>query len=92
MRIQCNTSLTFFLTLPPTLPGQKIFATVLTQNFVHKYTKDFPLFIQNVSHGCFPIPVFQEDKCVVKRLDEARAMRFPRVLTHTKVQEPYFLD
>ena len=77
-----------FLTLPPTLPGEKKCQGVLTQKSVDKYTKHVRLFIQNISHAWFPIVVPEEDKYVVKRLDEA-----PRiVLSRTRVTEPQFLS
>ena len=79
-----------FLTLPRTLPGLKNCAVVLTEKSVDKFTKNFRLFIQNVSQAWFPVPVFQGDKYVVKQLEEAPAMRFPGVLFCTKVQEQEF--
>ena len=81
-----------FLTLPPTLPGEKKCQGVLTQKSVDKYTKHVRLFIQNISHAWFPIAVPEEDKYVVKRLDEAPGMHFPGVLSRTRVTEPQFLS
>ena len=52
----------FFLTLPPTLPGQNNCVRVLTQKYVERYTKNVHLLIHNVSHGWLSGPVFQEDK------------------------------
>ena len=66
-----------FLTLPPTLLGEKKCQAVLTQKSVEKYTKHMRLFIQNISHAWFPIAVLEEDKYVVKRLDQAPCMHFP---------------
>ena len=65
-----------FLTPPPTLPGEKKCQGVLTHKSVDKYTKHVRLFIQNISHPWFPIAVLEEDKYVVKRLDEAPACNF----------------
>ena len=79
-----------FLTLLATVPGQKNGAGVLTQKFVDKYTKNVRLCIRNVSHAWFSVPIFQEDKYAVKRLDEAPAMRFRGGLSHTKLQEQGF--
>ena len=76
MPSQCSRQPIFFLTLPPTLPGEKKCQGVLTQKFVDKYTKHVRLFIQNMSHPWFPIAVLEEDKYVVKRLDEAPACNF----------------
>ena len=76
-----------FLTLCPTLPGEKKCQGVLTQKCVDKYTKHTCLFIQNISHPWFPIAVLEEDKYVVKRLDEAPRMQFPGVLSRTRVTE-----
>ena len=81
-----------FLTLPPTLPGEKKCQGVLTQKSVDKYTKHVRLFIQNISHPWFPIAVLEEDKYVVKRLDEAPRMQFPGVLSRTRVTEQQFLS
>ena len=82
-----------FLALPPhTLPGEKKCQGVLTQKSVDKYTKHVRLFIQNVSHPWFPIAVLEEDKYVVKRLDEAPRMQFPGVLSRTRVTERQFLS
>ena len=74
-----------FLTLLPTLPGEKKCQGVLTHKSVDK-------FIQNISHAWFPIAVLEEDKYVVKRLDEAPRMHFPGVLSHTGVTEQQFLS
>ena len=76
-----------FRTLPPTLPGQKNYASVLT---VQKYTRNVRLFIQNVSHACFSVPVFQEDKYLGERLEEAVAMRLSGVLSRAQVKEQDF--
>ena len=76
-----------FLTLPPTLPGEKKCQGVLTQKSVDKYTKHVRLFIQNITHAWFPIAVLQEDKYVVKRLDETPRMQFPGVLSRTRGTE-----
>ena len=57
-----------------------------------KYTKHVRLFIQNISHSWFPIAVLEEDKYVVKRLDEAPRMQFPGVLSRTRVIEEQFLS
>ena len=57
-----------------------------------KYTKHVRLFIQNISHPWFPIAVLEEDKYVVKRLDEAPCMQFPGVLSRTRVTEQQFLS
>ena len=65
------------LTLPPTLLGEKKCQGVLAQKSVDKSTKHVRLFIQNISHALFPIAVLEEDKYVVKRLDEAPRMHFP---------------
>ena len=81
-----------FLTLPPTLPGEKKCLGVLTLNSVDKYTKHVRLFISNISHAWFPIAVLEEDKDVVKRLDEAPRMHFPGVLLRTRVTEQQFLS
>ena len=81
-----------FLTLPPTLPGEKKCQGVLTHKSVDKYTKHVRLFIQNISHPWFPIAVLEEDKYVVKRLDEAPRMQFPGVLSRTRVTEQQFLS
>ena len=80
-----------FLTLPPTLIGEKKCQGVLTQKSVDKYTKHVCLFIWNISHPWFPIAVLVEDKYVVKRLDEAPRMQFPGVLSRTTVTEQQFL-
>ena len=79
-----------FLTFPPTLPGEKKCQVVLTQKSVDKYTKHLRLFIHNISHAWFPIVVLEEDKYVVKRLDEAPRMHFPGVLSRTRVTEQQF--
>ena len=92
MPSQCSTQPIFFLTLPPTLPGEKKCQGVLTQKSVDKYTKQVRLFIQNISHAWFPIAVLEEDKYVVKRLDEAPRMQFPGVLSRTRVTEQQFLS
>ena len=76
-----------FLTLPPTLPGEKKCQGVLTQKSVDKYTKHLRLFIQNISHAWLPIAVLGEDKYVVKCLDEAPRMHFPGGLSRTRVTE-----
>ena len=55
-----------------------------------KYTKHVRLFIQNVSHASFLIAVVEEEKYVVKRLDEAPRMHFPGVLSRTRVTEGQF--
>ena len=81
-----------FLTLPPTLPGAKKCQGVLTQKSVDKYTKHVRLFIQNMSRPWFPIAVLEEDKYVVKRLDEAPRMQFPGVLSRTRVTEQQFFS
>ena len=57
-----------------------------------KYTKHVRLFMQNISHAWFPIVVVEEDKYVVKRLDEAPRMHFPGVLSPTRVTEQQFLS
>ena len=57
-----------------------------------KYTKHVRLFIRNISHAWFPIAVLEEDKYVVKRLDEAPCMHFPGVLSRTRVTEQQFLS
>ena len=64
----------------------------MTQKSVDKYTKHVRLFIQNISHAWFPIVVPEEDKYVVKRLDEAPRMHFPGLLLRTSVAEPQFLS
>ena len=79
-----------FLTLSPTLPGQKDCAGVLTQKSFEEYTKNVCLLIQKVSHAWFPVPVFKEDKYVVKWLEEARAMRSLGLLSRAKVKEQDF--
>ena len=81
-----------FFTLPPTLPAEKKCQGVLTQKSVDKYTKHVCLFIQNFSHPWFPIAVLEEDKHVVKHLDEAPRMQFPGVLSRTRVTEQQFLS
>ena len=81
-----------FLTLPPTLPREKQCQGVLTQKSMDKYTKHVRLFIQNISHPWFPIAVLEEDKYVVKRLDEVPRMQFPGVLSRTRVTEQQFLS
>ena len=81
-----------FLTLPPTLLGEKKCQGVLTQKSVDKYTKHVRLFIQHISHVWFPIAVLEEDKYVVKRLDEAFNMQFTGVLSRTRVTEQQFLS
>ena len=81
-----------FLTLPPTLPGEKKCQGVLMQKAVDKYTKHVRLFIQNTSHPWFPIDVLKEDKYVVKRLYEAPRMQFPGVLSRTRVTEQQFFS
>ena len=81
-----------FSTLAPTLPGEKKCQRVVTQKSVDKYTKHVRLFIQNISHPWFPIAVLEEDKYVVKRLDEAPRMQFPGVLSRTRVTEQQFLS
>ena len=73
-----------FLTLPPTLPGDKKCQGVLTQKPVDKYTKHVRVFIQNISHAWFPIAVPEEDKYMVKRLDEAPHIHFS--VSRTQVQ------
>ena len=75
------------LTLPPTLRGEKKCQGVLTQRSADKCTKHMRLFIQNISHAWFPIAVLEEDKYVVKRVDEAPRMHFPGVLSRTRVTE-----
>ena len=82
----------FFLTLPPTLPGEEKCQGVLTQKSVDKYTKHVRSFIQNISHPWFPIAVSEEDKYVVKRLDEAPRIQLPGVLSRTRVTERQFLS
>ena len=81
-----------FLTLPPTLPGEKKCQGVLTQKSVDKYAKHVRLFIQNISHSWFPFAVLEEDKYVVKRFDEAPRMHFPGVLSRTRITEQQFLS
>ena len=81
-----------FLNLPPTLPGDKKCQGVLTQKFADKYTKHLRWFIQNISHAWFPINVMEEDKYVVKRLDEALRVHFSGVLSRTRVTEQQFLS
>ena len=81
-----------FLTLPSTLLGEKKCQGVLTQKFVDKYTKHVRLFIQNISHAWFPVAVLEEDKYVVKRLDEAPCMHFPGVLSRRRVTKQQFLS
>ena len=77
---------------PPTLPGEKKCQGVLTQKSVDKYTKHVRFFIRNISHAWFPIAVVEEDKYVVKRLDEAPRMQFPGVLSRTRVTEQQFFS
>ena len=67
MPSQCNRQ-HIFLTLPPTLPGEKKCQGILTQKSVDKYTKHVRLFIQNMTHAWFPIAVPEEDKYVFKLL------------------------
>ena len=62
------------------------------QKSVDKYAKHVRSFIQNISHAWFPIAVVEEDKYVVKRLDEAPRMHFPGVLSRTRVTEQQFLS
>ena len=81
-----------FLTLPPTLPGEKKCHVVLAHQSLDKYTKHVRLFIQNISHAWFPIVVLEEDKYVVKHPDEAPRMHFPGVLSRTRVTEEQFLS
>ena len=81
-----------FLTLRPTLPGETKCQGVLTQKSVDKYTKHVRLFIQNISHPWFPIATLEEDKYVVKRLDETPRMQFSGVLSRTTVTEQQFLS
>ena len=57
-----------------------------------KYTKHVHLFIQNTSRAWFPIAVLEEDKYVVKRLDEAPRMQFLGVFSRTRVTEQQFLS
>ena len=57
-----------------------------------KYTKHVRLFIENISHAWFPIAVHEEDKYVVKCLDEAPRMQFPGLLLRTRVIEQQFLS
>ena len=59
---------------------------------VDKYTKHVRLFIQNISHPWFPTAVLEEDKYVVKRLDDAPRMQFPGMLSRTRVTEQQFLS
>ena len=81
-----------FLTLPPTLPGEKKCQGVLTQKSVDKYTKHVRMFMQNISYPWFPTAVLEEDKYAVKRLDEAPRMQFPGVLSCTRVREQQLLS
>ena len=81
-----------FSTLTRTLPREKKSQGVLTQKSVDKYTKHVRLFIQNISHARFPIVVLEEDKYVVKRLDEALRMKFWGVLSRTMVTKQQFLS
>ena len=81
-----------FLTLSPTLPGEKKCQVVLTQKSVDKYTKHVRLFIQNISHTWFPIAVLEDDKYVVKHPDEAPSTHFSGVLSRTRVTEQQFLS
>ena len=81
-----------FFNSPPTLLGEKKCQGVPTQKFVDKYTKHVCLFIQNISHAWFLIAVLEEDKYVVKHLNEAPLMHFPGVLSRTRVTEPQFLS
>ena len=46
-----------------------------------KYTKHVRLIIQNISHAWFPIAVLEEDRYVVKRLDEAPRMQILGLLS-----------
>ena len=80
-----------FLTLPPTRQGQKICAGVLTQKSVEKCSKNVRRFIQNLSPGSLPVPVVQHHAYMVRRPDEAPAMPFPGVLSHTKVKNEDFV-
>ena len=82
----------FFLTLPPTLPREIKRKGVLMHKSVDKYTKHVRLLIQNISHPWFPIAVLEEDKYVVKRVDEAPGMQFQGVLSRTRVTEQQFLS
>ena len=79
-----------FFNSTPTLPGEKKCQGVLMQKCVDKYTKHVRLFIKNISHAWFPIVVLEEDKYVVKRLDEAPHMQFPGVLSRTSVTDRFF--
>ena len=92
MPSECSRQPIFFLTRPPTFLGEKKRQGVLTQKSVDKYTKHVRLFIQNISHAWFPIAVLEEDKYVVKSLDEAPNMHFPGVLSRTRVTEQQFLS
>ena len=73
---QCSRQLIFFRLPPPTLPGERKCQGVLTQKSADKYTKHVRLFIQNIPIPWFPIAVLEEDKYVVKRLNEAPACNF----------------
>ena len=64
----------------------------MTQKSVDKYTKHVRLFIKNISHARFPIALLEEDKYVVKRLDEAPRMHCRGVLSRTRVTEQQFLS
>ena len=50
------------------------------------------LFIQTISHAWFPIAVLEEDKYVVKRLDQAPRMQSPGVLWRTSATKQQFLS
>ena len=59
---------------------------------VEKYTKHVRLFIQNISDNWFPIAMLEEDKYVVKHLDEAPRIHFPGVLLRARVIEQQFMS
>ena len=59
---------------------------------VDKYTKHVRLFIPIISQAWFPIAVPEDDKYVVKRLDEAPRTQFPGVLSRTRVAEQQVLS
>ena len=82
----------FFLTLPPTLPGEKKCQGVVTHKSVDKYTKHVRLFVPSTSHALFPIAVLEEHKYVVKRLNEAPRMHFAGVAYRTRVTEQQLLS
>ena len=89
MRNRCNKHLTFFNAATHTARAEKL-CRCFTLKSVDKYTKNVRLLVQNVSHAYLPVCVFQEDKYMVKRLDEAPAKRFLGVLSRTKPSRARF--